>query len=102
MELKKDTHYSLIFNNQSKIFFVISIFCFYVIFIHCNDLLSSGALELMKRSQSVQRDLPRPVDMNTAVLRHQGHGDPPLSELQKVSKIFRYIQLIKRGLRFFF
>lgn len=46
--------------------------------------LVSGELEMRSRSQPVQRDLPRPVEVNMAVLRPP-HTDPPLTELQKVS-----------------
>jgi len=46
--------------------------------------LVSGELEMRSRSQAVQRDLPRPVEVNMAVLRPP-HTDPPLTELQKVS-----------------
>lgn len=46
--------------------------------------LVSGELEMRSRSQPVQRDLPRPVDVNMAVLRPP-HTDPPLTDLQKVS-----------------
>ena len=36
------------------------------------------------RSQSVQRDMPRPTDVNSNILRVVGPGDPPLTDLQKV------------------
>lgn len=49
----------------------------------------SGELEMRSRSQPVQRDLPRPVEVNMAVLRPP-HTDPPLTELQKVSYIFPF------------
>jgi len=49
--------------------------------------LVSGELEMRSRSQAVQRDLPRPVDVNMAVLRPP-HTDPPLTELQKVSCVY--------------
>ena len=39
---------------------------------------------MKKRSQAVQRELPRPLDVNHTVLRPMGKDDPPLAELQKV------------------
>ncbi len=44
-----------------------------------------GEHEMKKRSQSVQRELPRPYDVNMSVLRPMGVHDPALNELQKVS-----------------
>lgn len=38
---------------------------------------------MKKRSQAVQRNLPRPMDVNHAVLRPP-NLDTPLTELQKV------------------
>ncbi|XP_071113531.1 cell division cycle 5-like protein [Haliotis cracherodii] len=45
--------------------------------------------ELKLRSQSVQRDLPRPTDVNSSILRVVGPGDPPLSELQKAEELIK-------------
>lgn len=39
------------------------------------------------RSQSVQRDMPRPTDVNSNILRVAGPGDPALTDLQKVKSI---------------
>ena len=39
---------------------------------------------MKKRSQSVQRNLPRPVDVNASILRPQGPNEPTLNDLQKV------------------
>lgn len=39
--------------------------------------------ELKNRSQAVQRDLPRPQEINANVMRPT-HTDPPLTDLQKV------------------
>ena len=41
--------------------------------------------ELKSRSQVVQRDLPRPMDVNSHVLRPAG-SDLPFTDLQRVSK----------------
>ena len=43
---------------------------------------------LAKRSSAVKRDLPRPVDMNHAVLRPL-HSDPPLNELQRAEELIK-------------
>ncbi|KAK7108189.1 cell division cycle 5-like protein [Littorina saxatilis] len=45
--------------------------------------------ELKRRSQSVQRDLPRPVDINSAVMRPNGPNDAPLTELQKAEELIK-------------
>ena len=37
------------------------------------------------RSQAVQREMPRPTDVNSNILRVVGPNDPALTELQKVS-----------------
>lgn len=47
--------------------------------------LSVGEAQMKKRSMAVQRDLPRPADMNSNIMRKVGPSDAPLSELQKVS-----------------
>ena len=39
---------------------------------------------MKKRSMAVQRDLPRPADMNSNIMRKVGSNDAPLSDLQKV------------------
>ncbi|XP_063217197.1 cell division cycle 5-like protein [Bacillus rossius redtenbacheri] len=44
--------------------------------------------ELRSRSQAVQRDLPRPQEINMAVLRPP-HSDPPLTELQKAEELIK-------------
>ena len=41
--------------------------------------------EMKRRSQSVQRSLPRPLEVNMFVLRPVNMQDPPLTELQKVT-----------------
>lgn len=46
----------------------------------------TGEREMKKRSQAVQRDLPRPYDVNMSVLRPMGANDPQLNELQRVGK----------------
>ena len=44
--------------------------------------------ELKRRSQAVQRDLPRPTDMNHSVLRPL-NSDPPLTDLQKAEELIK-------------
>lgn len=44
--------------------------------------------ELKRRSQSVQRDLPRPTDMNHTVLRPL-NADPPLTDLQRAEELIK-------------
>jgi len=44
--------------------------------------------ELKRRSQSVQRDLPRPLDMNHTVLRPL-NSDPPLTDLQRAEELIK-------------
>ena len=55
-----------IFNKKLKIYFVLA-----------ED-------EWRRQSQTVQRDLPRPLDVNNAILR-PAKSDVPLSDLQKVT-----------------
>merc|ERR1712112_747402 len=43
---------------------------------------------MSKRSAPVKRDLPRPLDMNHAVLRPI-HADPPLNDLQKAEEMIK-------------
>ena len=50
--------------------------------------------ELRRRSQAVQRDLPRPTDMNDSVLRPL-NSDPPLTELQGGNSIDNWTLLAK-------
>ncbi|XP_033608501.1 cell division cycle 5-like protein [Cryptotermes secundus] len=45
-------------------------------------------LEMRSRSQPVQQYLPRPVEVNMAVLRPP-HTDPPLTELQKSEELIK-------------
>ena len=59
------------------------------------QFLVSGELEMRSRSQAVQRDLPRPVEVNMAVLRPP-HTDPPLTELQKVSCAYCFFMYVVR------
>lgn len=40
---------------------------------------------MKKRSMPVQRELPRPAEMNPGIMRKVGPNDAPLSDLQKVS-----------------
>lgn len=48
--------------------------------------LITGLEELQSRSQPVQRDLPRPMEINMSVLRG-AQNDTPLTDLQKVIRI---------------
>ena len=48
------------------------------------SLTVTGERELKRRSQPVQRDLPRPSDVNQNIMRKVGPNDPPLNDLQKV------------------
>lgn len=52
------------------------------------ELKAKRELEMQSRSQPVQRDLPRPVEVNMAVLRPP-HTDPPLTELQKAEELIK-------------
>lgn len=44
--------------------------------------------ELRRRSQAVQRDFPRPLDMNHTVLRPL-NSDPPLTDLQRAEELIK-------------
>jgi hypothetical protein len=46
------------------------------------------------RSQAVQRDLPRPQEVNSAILR-PSHSDTPLTDLQKVNNYFIFLSIKK-------
>lgn len=52
------------------------------------ELKAKRELEMRSRSQAVQRDLPRPVEVNMAVLRPP-HTDPPLTEPQKAEELIK-------------
>lgn len=45
--------------------------------------------ELKRRSQAVQRDLPRPVDINPTIMRPTGPNDPPLTDLQRAEELIK-------------
>uniref|UniRef100_A0A2L2Y4S8 Cell division cycle 5-like protein n=1 Tax=Parasteatoda tepidariorum TaxID=114398 RepID=A0A2L2Y4S8_PARTP len=49
--------------------------------------------ERKKQSTAVQRDLPRPSDVNSNILR-PSHCDPPLTELQKAEELIKQEMLI--------
>jgi len=49
--------------------------------------------ELKRRSQSVQRDLPRPLDMNETVLRPL-NAEPPLTDLQRAEELIKREMLV--------
>merc|ERR1712233_122967 len=48
----------------------------------------AAEIALAKRSTAVKRSLPRPVDMNHAVLRPL-HSDPPLNDLQRAEELIK-------------
>ncbi|KAK0064476.1 cell division cycle 5-like protein [Biomphalaria pfeifferi] len=50
--------------------------------------------ELKLRSLPVQRNLPRPFDVNTNIMRPSGPNDPPLTELQKAEELIKQEVLI--------
>ncbi|PNF43687.1 Cell division cycle 5-like protein, partial [Cryptotermes secundus] len=52
------------------------------------ELKAKCELEMQSRSQPVQRDLPRPVEVNMAVLCPP-HTDTPLTELQKADELIK-------------
>ncbi|CAL1262545.1 unnamed protein product [Larinioides sclopetarius] len=49
--------------------------------------------ERKKQSTSVQRELPRPSDVNSNILR-PSHCDPPLTELQKAEELIKQEMLV--------
>lgn len=69
---------------ESVFWLLCSIAAFKSLFPMSGFFCLSEEREMKKRSQSVQRDLPRPIDVNHTVLRPSGKDDPPLTELQKV------------------
>ncbi|KAL5009999.1 hypothetical protein ScPMuIL_012304 [Solemya velum] len=58
------------------------------------ELLEKRQKELRLSSQSVQRSLPRPSDVNDNVVRVVGPGDPPLTELQKAEELIKKEMLV--------
>jgi len=44
---------------------------------------------LKRRSQALQRDLPRPIEVNNAILRPANTSDASLSELQKAEELIK-------------
>ena len=57
------------------------------------EFLRRRAAELRRRSQAVQRDLPRPTDMNDSVLRPL-NSDPPLTDLQRAEELIKREMLV--------
>lgn len=49
--------------------------------------------ERRKQSTSVQRELPRPSDVNSNILR-PSHCDPPLTDLQKAEELIKQEMLV--------
>ncbi|GIY05290.1 cell division cycle 5-like protein [Caerostris darwini] len=62
---------------------------------HQRELELKALMEAERRKQStaVQRDLPRPSDVNSNILRPT-HCDPPLTELQKAEELIKQEMLI--------
>lgn len=58
------------------------------------DIARQRQEEMKRRSQAVQRDFPRPLDVNSAVLRPTGPNDPPLTELQRAEELIKEEMLI--------
>ncbi|XP_064612178.1 cell division cycle 5-like protein [Liolophura sinensis] len=54
-----------------------------------SDRAAKRLKELKLRSQPVQRDLPRPLDVNMANLRPLNSGDAPLTELQRAEELIK-------------
>lgn len=50
--------------------------------------------ELKLQSHAVQRNLPRPYDVNEFILRDVGPGDPPLSDQQKAEELIKREMLV--------
>lgn len=50
--------------------------------------------ELKKKSQAVQRNLPRPIEVNHAILKPTGQTDAPLTELQEAEELIKF-EMIK-------
>lgn len=56
----------------------------------CNVLFAfSGEAELKRRSQALQRSLPRPHEVNNAILRPANSSDASLSDLQKAEELIK-------------
>lgn len=58
------------------------------------EQLAKRQKEMRLRSQSVQRDLPRPADVNNHILRVTGPGDPPINELQRAEELIKKEMLV--------
>ena len=50
--------------------------------------------ELKKQSQAVRRNLPRPIEVNHAILKPTGPTDAPLTELQEAEELIK-LEMIK-------
>lgn len=50
--------------------------------------------ELRMSSQVVQRNMPRPTDINTNIMRMVGSSDPPLTDLQRAEELIKKEMLI--------
>lgn len=48
-----------------------------------------GEAELKRRSQALQRSLPRPHEVNNAILRPSNASDSSLSDLQKAEELIK-------------
>ncbi|PVD28210.1 hypothetical protein C0Q70_10797 [Pomacea canaliculata] len=56
---------------------------------HQAELEKHHQEEMRRRSQAVQRDLPRPTEINPAMLRPMGPNDPPLTDLQRAEELIK-------------
>lgn len=56
-------------------------------------LLFTVEAERRKQSTSIQRELPRPSDVNSNILR-PSHCDPPLTDLQKAEELIKQEMLV--------
>ncbi|XP_064627229.1 cell division cycle 5-like protein [Lineus longissimus] len=53
------------------------------------ELAAIRAAEMKRRPQAVQRDFPRPLDVNMSVLRPMHAPDAPLTDLQKAEELIK-------------
>nr|CAG4638299.1 EOG090X02CC [Cyclestheria hislopi] len=51
-------------------------------------------LELKRRSQTLQRGLPRPQEVNNSIVRPTGAADPSLNDLQKAEELIKKEMLV--------
>ncbi|XP_054163592.1 cell division cycle 5-like protein [Oppia nitens] len=56
--------------------------------------LAAIEAERKRQSQAVQRDLPRPSDINNSILRPGAHTDPQVTDLQKAEELIKKEMLV--------